>query len=462
MTTATTTALPELPHNFEAEQALLGALLHNNTAVVDVREVVEARHFADPLHGQLFDAVLRLVDRGQQASAFTLKTYAETSEGLKAVGGPAYLARLLAASVHAADAVRMARTVRDCYQRRRLVEACVDTLPRANDTGGDFDATSIIEGLERQLFEIADSSLAEGVRPFSKLLAKTFDTIEQAYRSPEQVAGLSTGFAGIDDMLGGLNRSDLLILAARPSMGKTALGLNIAANVAERGKVALVFSLEMSAEQLCMRIIAERTGINSARLRNTRGDHVLTSIEFDRALSVANALEAWPLFTDDTPALTMSAIRTKARRCKRQHGLDLIVVDYLQLVNPSNRRASDNRQVEVSEISRALKTLAKELDVPVVALSQLSREVEKRPDKRPQLADLRDSGSIEQDADVVAFIFREEYYLERGDDDDRARLPEVQGKAEVIIGKNRHGPTGVIPLRFDGRLTKFSDLEAAQ
>jgi replicative DNA helicase len=442
------------PHNFEAEQAVLGSIIVNNAAFAQVSEMLSPQHFADPLHGRLYEALGRLVERGQVVSAFTLKTFAESDDGLKAVGGTAYLARLVASSVHALDAPAMARTVRECAVRRGLIGVLSDALPAAYDEAHEAAAAEQIEAVEQRLYEFAEGAAAGGLTPFRRALTEAVKSAEAAHARPGGTTGLTTGLSDLDEQLGGLNRSDLIIAAARPGMGKSALASNIGFAAAKEGAVVGHFSLEMSAEQLAIRIVAEQAGVPSERVR--RGQ--LRSAEMDRVMQIAIELERLPIYMDDTPALSISALRTRARRQKRTHGLDLVIVDYLQLIDAAKRR-QENRVQEVSEISRGLKTLAKELDVPVLALSQLSRAVEQRGDRRPQLADLRDSGSIEQDADVVIFIYREEYYLERGSPEDRQRLSDVAGRAELHVAKQRHGPTGLVRVMFDGPTTRFSDVD---
>ncbi len=478
----------EPPHNFEAEQALLGAILVNNAAYQRVAEFLKPEHFADPLHGKLFDAVARLIERGQVVSAVTLKSYVEQDEAVKAAGGATYLARLAAASVHVIDAGDFGRTVHDLYLRRQLIDVGEGMVNGA--FGGDIDEMALqqIELAEKKLYDLASSGQIDGgFKPFRSALTEATIAAEAAYHRVGQLTGVASGLFQLDQLLGGLHRSDLIILAGRPSMGKTALATNMAFNAVKAyreehgedgkpkvadGAVVGFFSLEMSAEQLATRILSEQARISSEKIR--KGE--LISGDFDRVLSVSQELEHLNLFIDDTPALTIAALRTRARRLKRTHGLGMIVVDYLQLLNPSGRNRQDNRVQEVSEITRGLKTLAKELDVPVLALSQLSRAVEQREDKRPQLADLRESGSIEQDADVVMFVYREEYYLQRGEPQRRAeendqrfnerhdawkqRCEQTYGKAEVIVAKQRHGPTGVVRLSFEGEFTKFDNLAA--
>jgi replicative DNA helicase len=455
----------EPPHNFEAEQAVLGSILVNNASYSGVAEFLKPEHFADPLHGHLYQALVALLERGQMVNAITLKTYAEQNEDLKKIGGPKYLASLMAASVHALDVVTMGRLVQDLAVRRQLIEVANGALSAAHGQDPADTAAAQIERIERDLYQLAETGVDNGFRDFNAVLTDALKTAEAAHHRSGQLSGVPTGLTELDELLGGLHQSDLIILASRPAMGKTALATNIGFNAAKAyragdqdgrrhtvdGASVCFFSLEMSAKQLVTRILAEQAGVPSERVR--RGQ--LTGPQMDRLITVTGGLEGLPLHIDDTPALTISALRTRARRLKRQKGLDLIVVDYLQLVDASNRK--DGRVQEVSEITRGLKTLAKELDVPVLALSQLSRKVEDRADKRPQLSDLRDSGSIEQDADVVMFIYREEYYLQQGSPADRARLGDVAGQTEVHIAKQRHGPTGTVNLQFDGPTTRFSD-----
>jgi replicative DNA helicase len=480
--------LREPPHNFEAEQALLGAILINNAAYQRVAEFLRLEHFADPLHGKIYDSLSRLIERGQVVSAITLKTYFEQDEDMKTAGGAAYLARLAAASVHVIDAGAFGRTVHDLYLRRQLIDLGEGVVNGA--FAGDVEETALtqIETAEKKLYDLASSGQTEGgFKPFRTALTEATVAAEAAYHRVGQLTGVASGLFQLDQLLGGLHKSDLIILAGRPSMGKTALATNIAFHAAKAyreehgtdgrpkavdGAVVGFFSLEMSSEQLATRILAEQATVPSEKIR--KGE--LISSDFDKVLSISHELEHLNLFIDDTPALSIAALRTRARRLKRTHGLGLLVVDYLQLLTPSGKSRQENRVQEVSEITRGLKTLAKELDVPVLALSQLSRAVEQREDKRPQLADLRESGSIEQDADVVMFVYREEYYLTRSEPTRRAeesdqrfnerhdgwkqRCEDTYGKAEVIVAKQRHGPTGVVRLSFDGSITKFDNLPA--
>ncbi|MBN9088836.1 MAG: replicative DNA helicase [Reyranella sp.] len=479
--------LREPPHNFEAEQALLGAILVNNAAYQRVAEFLRPEHFADPLHGKLFDSLTRLIERGQVVSAVTLKTYVENDEDMKAVGGPAYLAQLASASVHVIDAGAFGRAVHDLYLRRQLIDLGEGVVNGA--FSGDVEETALqqIETAEKKLYDLASTGQAEGgFKSFRTSLTEAMVAAEAAYGRAGQLNGVATGLFQLDQLLGGLHRSDLIILAARPAMGKSALATNIAFHAAKTyreeivdgapkvvdGAVVGFFSLEMSAEQLATRMLSEQAELPSEKIR--KGE--LISADFDRVLNISRELEHLNFFIDDTPALSIAGLRTRARRLKRTHGLGLIIVDYLQLLAPSGKTRQENRVQEVSEITRGLKTLAKELDVPVVALSQLSRAVEQREDKRPLLADLRESGSIEQDADVVMFIYRDDYYLMREEpkrrdnesnehfnqrvDDWKQRCEQNYGKAEVIIAKQRHGPTGIVRLAFEGQFTKFGNLPA--
>ncbi|HEY2873500.1 MAG TPA: replicative DNA helicase [Reyranella sp.] len=479
--------LREPPHNFEAEQALLGAILVNNAAYQRVAEFLKAEHFADPLHGKLFDSLSKLIERGQVVSAVTLKTYVEHDEDMKTVGGSAYLAQLASASVHVIDAGAFGRAIHDLYLRRQLIDLGEGVVNGA--FSGDVDETALqqIEVAEKKLYDLATTGQTEGgFKSFRISLTEAMVAAEAAYHRAGQLNGVATGLFQLDQLLGGLHRSDLIILAARPAMGKSALVTNIGFNAAKAyreeivdgapkvvdGAVVGFFSLEMSAEQLATRMLSEQAELPSEKIR--KGE--LISADFDRVLNISRELEHLNFFIDDTPALSIAGLRTRARRLKRTHGLGLIIVDYLQLLAPSGKTRQENRVQEVSEITRGLKTLAKELDVPVIALSQLSRAVEQREDKRPLLADLRESGSIEQDADVVMFIYRDDYYLMREEpkrrdnetnehfnqrvDDWKQRCEQNYGKAEVIIAKQRHGPTGVVRLSFEGQFTKFGNLAA--
>ena len=476
-----------LPHNDEAEQALLGALLVNNEKAHIVSGFLRPEHFFQPIHGRIYEAILKLVERGQLANPVTLKHYFENDEALSDIGGAQYLARLVGSTVTIINAEDYARTIHDLYLRRELIALGEDVVNEAYDYKVDVPAREQIEQAEQHLFGLAEEGQHEGgFRPLGESLTGAITMMEGAYNRDGGMTGVPTGLIDLDNQLGGLHPSDLLILAGRPSMGKTALATNIAFHAARNyrvevdddgverhvdGAVVGFFSLEMSAEQLATRLLAEATGIPSDKLR--RGQ--LSKDDFHRVVEASRTLSNAPFFIDDTPALSVAALRTRARRLKRTHKLSLIIVDYLQLVRPSGRTSHDSRVLEIGEITQGLKALAKELNLPVLALSQLSRAVEQREDKRPQLSDLRESGSIEQDSDVVMFIFREEYYLERGEPVRRAEetderfsdryerwrqhLEAVEGTAEVFIAKQRHGPIGKVRLQFTKNITKFSALD---
>jgi replicative DNA helicase len=474
------------PANDEAEQALLGAILANNAAYEKVADFLRPEHFADGVHARIFEACGKLIERGQIANAIQLKNLFEQESALAEVGGAQYLAQLQSSYVTIINAIDYGKTIHDLYLRRQLIDLGEDMVNDAFDYDLDVEASQQIAAAEDKLYKLAEIGETEGGPTAFKSAVLESLHLTQAAMNRDGLAGVASGLNDLDKLLGGFHPSDLIILAARPSMGKTSLATNIAFNVASEARVerdaegnpieqrqpVAFFSLEMSSEQLASRILSERTGIRSDAMR--RGD--LENEEFDRLFEASRELFELPLFVDDTPALSVSQVRTRARRLKRQHGLSMIVIDYLQLMQPPAGKRSDNRVQEVSEITRGLKALAKDLDVPVIALSQLSRAVEQREDKRPQLADLRESGSIEQDADVVMFIYRDQYYLERaepsqrdGEDENKyherlerwkERCERAYGKAEIIIAKQRHGPIGSREFAFDGDTTRFSDLVA--
>ena len=473
------------PSNTEVEQALLGAIFRNNLAHGRVSDFLEAEHFANAVHGRIYAAIGKLVERGQLANPVTLKNLFDQDGALAEIGGAQYLTRLAEAAVTIINAEEYGRRVHDLYLRRQLIGLGEDVVNDAFRHDLDDPATTQIERAEQKLYDLASTGEPEGgLLPFRAALTEAIDLAAAAYKRDGRIVGVTTGFKDLDSKLGGLHPSDLIIAAGRPGMGKTSFATNIAYNaarayraatgddgrpVAEDGAVVAFFSLEMSSEQLATRILAEETGVSSDRIR--RGD--IRREDFDRFAAANAELQKLRLYIDDTPAISVAALRTRARRLKRQQGLGLIVVDYLQLMRPSSsNRGHDSRVQEVSEITRGLKAIAKELDVPVLALSQLSRQVEQREDKRPQLADLRESGSIEQDADVVMFIYREEYYISREPsrhenesqekfdtryEEWQQRLEKMHGMAEIIIAKQRHGPVGSILLTFEPETTKFSD-----
>jgi replicative DNA helicase len=481
--------VPQPPANTEAEQALLGAILINNAAYGRVAEFLLPEHFGNAVHGRIYAAIGKLIERGQIADPVRLKDLFDQDGALIEIGGAQYLARLAESAVTIINAEHYGRTIHDLHLRRELITIGQDIVSEAFQHDLDDPAAQQIERAESKLFELASSGESEGgFRPFTAALANAITMAQAAFKRDGKTVGVATGFTDIDRKLGGLHPSDLVILAGRPAMGKTALATNIAFNAAkayrpardandridltrpaEDGAVVGFFSLEMSAEQLATRILAEESGTSSDRIR--RGE--VRREDFDKFVMASQRLASVPLYIDDTPALSVAALRTRARRLKRQQGLGLIVIDYLQLMRPSaGGRGSENRVQEISEITRGLKAIAKELDVPVLALSQLSRAVEQREDKRPMLADLRESGSIEQDADVVMFIFREEYYRSRQPaqnenetqekynkrfEEWRELMERITGIAEIIIAKQRHGPVGAIKLQFEAETTKFDN-----
>ena len=469
---------PSLPQNIEAEAALLGALMIDNRLVEDVQLKLRAEHFYEPLHGRIYEAVLRMTDANRVANPVTLRPLFESDESIKEVGGPAYLAQLTGSGAAVIDARDFAQQIYDLALLRALIGVGRDLVEGALDTSEDVAPLAQIERAETELYKVAEEGGAEGkAKSFADATKDALAMAERALNSGGHLSGFTTGLESLNSKIGGLHKSDLIIIAGRPGMGKSALGTNIAFAAAQRfirdaedgvepaksaGAPVALFSLEMSADQLATRILAEESGISSENLRMGK----ISQQEFRHLARAAAELQSLPLYIDDTPGLTIAALRTRARRLKRQKGVGVIVVDYLQLLQGTGRNANDNRVNEISEISRGLKQLAKELEVPVIGLSQLSRAVEQREDKRPQLSDLRESGSIEQDADIVLFIYREDYYLAaRQPADDhpeidkwREEMARVYGLAEVIVAKQRHGSTGKIRLKFDSRITKFSDL----
>ena len=467
------------PHNIEAEQALLGAILVNNEALYRVIDFLEPQHFFEPIHQQIYDISRSLIRTGKLASPITLKTFLAGDLDVAGLTLSQYLARLAAEATTIINAVDYGRAVYDLAIRRELIQIGEDMVNVAFDAPVDFATRDQIEDAERRLYDLAETGkYGGGFQKFETALTTAVDMAARAYQREGKLSGLATGLTDLDTKMGGLQPSDLIIVAGRPGMGKTALATNIAYNVgrAWRGEVRAdghidtvnggivgFFSLEMSAEQLATRIIAEQTGIASSTIR--RGG--IHEADFEKIRDVAIELQHLPFFIDETGGLTVAQLAARARRLKRQKGLDLVVIDYIQLLQGSTRRALEGRVQEVTEITTSLKALAKELNVPVVALSQLWRQVENREDKRPQLSDLRESGSIEQDADVVLFVFREEYYLSnkepRPGSDEYTKwqvdMAAVHGKAEIIIGKQRHGPTGTVNLQFEASVTRFDNLE---
>ncbi len=472
------------PASMEAEQGLIGAILINNQAYERISDFLVAEHFFDPMHARIYDAIARTIERGQIANPVTLKPFFDQDPDMASLGGAQYLARLAASISTIVNIYDYGRLIHDMFLRRQLIGIGEDVVNACYDPKVETTATDQVEATEQKLFELSKSGSVEGgFQPFSIALTHAINTAQAAHKNDGKISGVATGFIDLDKKMGGLHNSDLIILAGRPSMGKTALATNIAFNAArrfgaenranpkEKPKTVAFFSLEMSAEQLANRIISEDAGISSEQIR--RG--AISRDEFSRVVESANTLSQIPFFIDETPALSISALRTRARRLARQTNLGLIIVDYLQLMTlPGGFSKGDNRVQEISEITRGLKAVAKELHIPVIALSQLSRQVEMREDKRPQLSDLRESGSIEQDADVVMFVYREAYYAERAEprfpksdenqDEFYARaakwngdFEKIKNRAEVILGKQRHGPIGSIDLHFNPSTTKFSN-----
>jgi replicative DNA helicase len=477
-------ATPSLPQNIEAEAALLGALMIDNRLVEDVQLKLKPDHFFEPLHGRIYDAILKLTDRNMIANPVTLRPMFEADEAMKEVGGASYLAQLTGSGAALIGARDFASQIYDLALLRALIGVGRDLVEGALDTSEEVAPLAQIEKAETELYKVAEEGGAEGkAKSFGEATKLAVEMAERALNSGGHLSGITTGLDALNSKIGGMHRSDLIIIAGRPGMGKSALATNIAFAAAQRfqreteegiepskgaGAAVALFSLEMSADQLATRILAEQSGISSEALRMGK----ISQQEFRQLARAAGELQSLPFYIDDTPGLTIAALRTRARRLKRQKGIGMVVVDYLQLLQGTGRSGNDNRVQEISEISRGLKQLAKELDVPVIGLSQLSRAVEQREDKRPQLSDLRESGSIEQDADIVLFIYREDYYLKGVEPEhplptelDRmakyeewsAKYNAVAGRAEIIVAKQRHGSTGIVRVRFDGRTTKFSD-----
>jgi replicative DNA helicase len=474
---ASDTVITLAPSNIEVEQALLGCLLYDNAAYERLSDRLAAQHFYEPFHGRLFSAIETHVRKGQLAEPILVAGEFARDPAFEELGGLRYLADLVDRAPPSANAADYGRVIYDLSLRRELIRIGGDIALEAREAGADQTARDVIEAAEQQLYTLAESGQAStGFVPFADALRGAVEMAAEAYSRDGGLAGVSTGLIDLDQKLGGLHPSDLLILAGRPSMGKTALATNIAFNVAKHyawepqpdgtkktvnGGVVAFFSLEMSAEQLAMRLLAEASGVSSDRLR--KGE--IEASEFGRVRDAAMEIQESPLFIDATGGLSISKLTARARRLKRSVGLDLIVVDYLQLLTADTGRG-DNRVQEVSAITQGLKALAKELSVPVLALSQLSRQVENREDKRPQLSDLRESGSIEQDADCVMFVYRESYYLGRAEPREgspehltwQEDMEKIAGHADVIIGKQRHGPIGSVKLHFNEDLTKFGNL----
>ena len=471
-----TNTVNKMPQNIEAEQSLIGSILFDNKVMEDLPTNFASRHFFDPLHSSIFEACISLTDNGRLADPVTLKGYLKDDVSLRDIDIEQYLLDLREGTLSLSKAKFYADEIRNCYVRRSLIRIGDDLIDRSINPSIEISPDQEISNTEEQLYNLAEKDqVNSGPIDFKTILGKATNQINEAYQRKGSLSGVDTGFSGLNRQLGGLNKSDLLVLAGRPAMGKTALATNIGFNAAKTSKTEnnqsiLIFSLEMSAEQLAQRILAEQSTIDSHKLRN--GD--ISEKEFSDLVSTQNEIMNLPFFIDDTPAISVGQIASRARRLKRTNGLALIIIDYIQLIQGTKASEAQGRVQEVSSITRGLKSLAKELDVPILALSQLSRAVEQREDKRPILADLRESGSIEQDADVVMFVYREEYYLDKSEPtqrdnenqesfnerflrwQDRRNLAE--GKAEIIISKQRHGPTGIIQVQFEAKYTRFMDL----
>ncbi len=457
----------ELPNNIEAEQAVIGSILVSNDIFDEISTIISSINFYDPMHQKIFDAIESLIYKGMLANPITLKNYFEDEKDELNV--PEYLVKITKFSTSVRQAVEYSKIIYDMFVRRELIKISEQTIDSAKLNELDTNGQNIIENSERLLFDLAEKgSFNSSLVKFDEAMKQTIEMASAAYKNEEGIVGVPTGLRDLDDKLGGLHQSDLIIIAGRPSMGKTSLATNIAFNAAQKlqdsGKKSSIafFSLEMSSEQLSTRIISEQSRISSNDIRRGR----ISDEQFDKFLETSKNISELPLYIDETPAISIAAMSNRARRIKRLFGLDMIVVDYIQLMRGTTFN-KDGRVQEISQITQGLKAIAKELAIPVVALSQLSRQVEQRDDHKPQLSDLRESGSIEQDADVVMFVYREGYYLQRKEPREatvehaewQAKMNEVAHLAQIIIGKQRHGPIGNVTLEFEERFTKFKDTQ---
>ena len=456
----------ELPNNIEAEQSVIGSILVSNEIFDEINTIISSPNFFDPMHQKIFSAIENLIYKGTLANPITLKNYFENEKDELNI--PEYLVKITKFSTSLRQSIEYSKIIYDMHVRRELIKISENTIDSAKQKNLDVSGKNIIENSEKLLFDLAEKgSFSSSLVKFDEAMKYTIEMASNAYKNEEGIVGVPTGLRDLDDRLGGLHKSDLLIIAGRPSMGKTALATNIAFNAAkkiqdENKKTSVAFfSLEMSSEQLSTRILAEQSRIKSNDIRRGK----ITEDQFDKFIETSKNITELPLYIDETPAISIAALSNRSRRIKRLYGLDLVVVDYIQLMRAINTK--DGRVQEISEITQGLKALAKELSVPVLALSQLSRAVEMRDIKKPQLSDLRESGSIEQDADVVMFVYREAYYLEKQEPrpatvehaEWQAKMNEVSNLAEIIIGKQRHGPTGNIMLEFEAMFTKFKDIQ---
>ena len=457
----------ELPNNIEAEQAVIGSILVTNEIFDEINIIISSVNFYDPMHQKIFNAIESLIFKGMLANPITLKNYFK--DEVDDLDIPEYLVKITKFSTSTRQATEYSKIIYDMYVRRQLIKISEETIDTAKLNDLEVNGQNIIEKSERLLFDLAEKgSFNSSLIKFDEAMRQTIEMASAAYKNEEGIVGVPTGLKDLDDRLGGLHQSDLIIIAGRPGMGKTALATNIAFNAAqklldsERKSSIAFFSLEMSSEQLSTRILAEQSRIKSNDIRRGK----ISDDQFDRFIETSKNISELPLYIDETPAISIAALSNRARRIKRLFGLDMIIVDYIQLMKGSYNN-KDGRVQEISEITQGLKAIAKELSIPVVALSQLSRAVEQRDDKKPQLSDLRESGSIEQDADVVMFVYRESYYLKSKEPrpatvehaEWQAKMNEVSHLAELIISKQRHGPTGNINLEFEEMFTKFKDLQ---
>ena len=458
--------IKELPNNIEAEQSVIGSILLNNEIFDEINLLINSKNFYDPMHQKIFMAIEKLIYSGMLANPITLKNYFENEKDELNI--PNYLFKITKFSTSSRQAIEYSKLIYDLYVKRELIKISENIIDAAKLNDLDNDGKSIIENFEKSLFDLAEKgSFSSSLVKFDEAMKMTIEMASSAYKNEEGIVGVPTGLIDLDYRLGGFHKSDLLIIAGRPSMGKTALATNIAFNAAKKiqndGRKSTIafFSLEMSSEQLSTRILAEQSRIKSNDIRRGK----ISEEQFDKFIEISKNISELPLYIDETPAISIAALSNRARRIKRLYGLDMVVVDYIQLMKASNFR--EGRVQEISEITQGLKALAKELSVPVLALSQLSRAVEHRDDKKPQLSDLRESGSIEQDADVVMFVYREAYYLQGKEPrpatvehaEWQAKMNDVSHLAEIIIGKQRHGPTGNVMLEFEAMFTKFKDLQ---
>ena len=458
--------IKELPNNIEAEQSVIGSILLNNEIFDEINLLINSKNFYDPMHQKIFMAIEKLIYSGMLANPITLKNYFENEKDELNI--PNYLVKITKFSTSSRQAIEYSKLIYDLYVKRELIKISENIIDAAKLNDLDNDGKSIIENFEKSLFDLAEKgSFSSSLVKFDEAMKMTIEMASSAYKNEEGIVGVPTGLTDLDYRLGGFHKSDLLIIAGRPSMGKTALATNIAFNAAKKiqndGRKSTIafFSLEMSSEQLSTRILAEQSRIKSNDIRRGK----ISEEQFDKFIEISKNISELPLYIDETPAISIAALSNRARRIKRLYGLDMVVVDYIQLMKASNFR--EGRVQEISEITQGLKALAKELSVPVLALSQLSRAVEHRDDKKPQLSDLRESGSIEQDADVVMFVYREAYYLQGKEPrpatvehaEWQAKMNDISHLAEIIIGKQRHGPTGNVMLEFEAMFTKFKDLQ---